>query len=569
MKRRQIGTSPTIIKQEWRAVIVVALTLATLMIMPYLLGHWLGPADWEFTGLLINVEDGSYLSAIEQGRLGSWTYRNFFTTEPHRPVFIQGFYLALGHLARWLGVTAVTVWHLALWLADLALFILLYPFIAQFITAPAGRWTAYALAVLGSGFDWWPFPLAFERANTLEAIPLDIYTPEAHVFFSALTYPHFIAGILLIMLTFWWTMLALTTALSHRKRWLLVVSAGLANVLLGVVYPFLIFLLAGVLGVYFLYLMRQARAVLWLELLYLAIIFIMPLPLFLYYFWAISTVDVFRLWNDQAVTLTPQPLHLILAYLPYLILAGLSLKSWQKWTAERQTAVFLLWSWVIAVAILLYLPLNPQRRFVEGLQLPLAILAAIGFFEVVWPWLAQTGWIRSLAQRPRYSLGGLRRLVVILLVLWVSLINLYIYAGTAVTLGVIQAYPLFRPRLELEAMDWLRANAAPEQVVLSSYWSGSYIPYRGQNVVVVGQHFETVDFEDKRAQVEQFFAGNTADSWRIQLLQDYDVAYLFYGRSERELGDLNPAERPYLELAYENGETAVYRVLPAELVLKE
>ncbi len=561
MKRRQISTAPSITKREWQAVVIVAVVLATMMILPYLLGHWLGPDDWEFTGLLINVEDGSYLSAIEQGRLGAWTYRNFFTTEPHQPIFIQGFYLALGHLARWLGVTAVTVWHLALWLVDLTLFILLYPFIARFITAPAGRWTAYALAVLGSGFDWWQFSPAFERANTLEAIPIDIYTPEAHIFFSALTYPHFIAGIILIVLTFWWAMLVLAAPMSRRRRWALVVAAGLANLLLGVVYPFLIFLLACVLGLYFLYLMWQARAILWPELLRLAVIFIMPVPLFLYYLWAISTVEVFKLWNDQAVTLTPNPLHLVLAYLPYLILAGFSLKSWPKWTMERQTAVILLWSWLAAVAVLLYLPLNPQRRFVEGLQVPLAILAAIGFFEVVWPWLSQTRWIRSLAQRPRYSLAGLRRLIIILLVLLVSLINFYIYAGTAVSLGVIQAYPLFRPQLEMEAMDWLQANAAPDEVVLGSYWSGSYIPYRGRTVVVVGQRFETVNFADKRAQAEQFFASDTATDWRIQLLREYEVAYLFYGRSEREFGDLNPAELPYLELAYENGETAVYRVL--------
>jgi uncharacterized membrane protein len=77
---------------------------------------------------------------------------------------------------------------------------------------------------------------------------------------------------------------------------------------------------------------------------------------------------------------------------------------------------------------------------------------------------------------------------------------------------------------------------------------------------MVGHLFETIGFTDKRVEAERFFAGNTADVWRIQLLQKYDVDYVFYGRAERKLGDLNPAERPYLQLAYENGETAVYRV---------
>jgi hypothetical protein len=560
MDRKQFDGFPIVTNREWGAVVVVAAALATVMLIPYLLGHWLAPDGWTYTGLLVNVEDGTYLSAIEQGRLGSWTYRNFFTTEPHQPIFIEGFYLALGHLARLLGVTAVTIWHLGLWLVDFILFILIYPFIAQFITESAQRWTAYVLAVLGSGFDWWQFPLSWERANTLNAVPFDIYVPEAHLFYSALSFPHFIAGIILIMLIVWWTMLVLVKSMSQRRCWTLVIAAGLANTLLGVVYPFLLFLLAGVLGLYFFYLIWQARGILWFKLLRLTVIFLIPAPLFLYYFWAITTVDLFKQWNDQAVTLTPNPLHLILAYFPYLILAGLSLKKWARWTDERQTAVSLLWSWLTAVAILLYLPLNPQRRFVEGLQLPLAVLATIGFYEVVWPWLTQTRLVQSLVQRPRYNLAGLRRLTAILLVLLVSSLNLYIYTGTTITLGVIQDYPLFRPQSELAVMDWLRNNTGSDEVVLSSYWSGSYIPYRAGRAVMVGHLFETIGFTDKRVEAERFFAGNTADVWRIQLLQKYDVDYVFYGRAERKLGDLNPAERPYLQLAYENGETAVYRV---------
>ncbi len=559
------GRFPQITRREWTAVLLLALLAASFFLLPYLLGHLAAPDDVVFTGLLINVEDGSYLSAIEQGRAGAWTYRNFFTTEAHRPIFIQGFYLGLGHLARWLGATAVAVWHLALWLMDFLLFLLLYPFIAGFVAKPAARWTAYALTLLGGGFDWWSFPLAFERANTLEAVPMDVYVPEAHVFFSALTYPHFIAGILLIMLILWWTLRALTAPMSARRRWALVVSAGAGNLLLGVVYPFLIFLIAAALGLFYVSLVWRARRFLWPELLRLALIFIIPVPLFLYYAWAISAVAVFKLWNAQAVTLTPNPLHLLLAYGPYLLLGGLSLRRWSNWTRELQTAVLLLYFWVVAVAVLLYLPLNPQRRFVEGLQLPLAILAAMGLFEVVLPRLAGTRFVARLAQRPRYSRAGIQRLVVVLLVLFVSLINLYIYTGTAVTLAVIQPYPLFRPRLEVAAMQQLRKEGEPDAVVLSSYWSGSYLPAQSGHVVFVGQRFETVQFETKRALAERFFAAATPDAWRVQFLSEYQIAYVFYGRSERELGEFELGEKSYLELAYENGETAVYRVLLASL----
>jgi uncharacterized membrane protein len=69
--------------------------------------------------------------------------------------------------------------------------------------------------------------------------------------------------------------------------------------------------------------------------------------------------------------------------------------------------------------------------------------------------------------------------------------------------------------------------------------------------------------------MEQFFASHTSDESRIQLLQLYDVGYVFYGRSERSLGNLEPAQRPYLELAYENEETAVHRVVLRNLLISE
>ncbi|NJN53476.1 MAG: hypothetical protein HC804_01220, partial [Anaerolineae bacterium] len=458
--------SPSISRREWTIASLLAVAFATLMILPYLLGHWTAAPDTVFTGLLINVEDGSYLSAIEQGRQGSWGYRNFFTTEPHQAVFIQGFYLGLGHMARLLSISAVAEWHLALWLADLILFLVLFWFLSHFLQRSDLRFTAFLLAILGGGFDWFQFPLAFERAHTLEAVPIDIYVPEAHIFFSALTYPHFSIGIVAILLVLGW-MLRGWFAASSRRGWLFVLLAGLANVLLSVVYPFLIFLVAAVLGSYFLLLLWRVRRILWREGIMLTAVFLMPIPLFLYYAWAIRTVEVFRLWNNQAVTLTPNPLHLLLAYLPYLVLALLIWRSWRTWPAERRWSLAFLWVWLAAVAVLLYLPLNPQRRFVEGVQVPLSILAAVGLLEVLVPWLWARPLVMRLLQKPRYNKNGIRNLVVLMVLLTASLINVYIYLGTTITLAWARPYPLFRPVAEVAGMQWLGDHTEPDDTVLS------------------------------------------------------------------------------------------------------
>lgn len=548
----------TISRREWITAIFLAAALAACFTLPYLFGHVLAQPGQLYTGLLINVEDGSYLSAIEQGRQGSWGYRNLFTPEAHEPVFIQGFYLALGHLGRLFGLSAVASWHAGLFLANFFFFLIVFAFVAFFFANRLQRYVAYALIVFGGGFDWFEFPQWLERPNTLEAVPIDLYMPEAHPFFSALTYPHFTAGISLIVLTLWLAFAAITT--TGRHRWWFALGAGVCNLLLVVVFPFLLLLIGGVLGVYYLFLLWQEGRLLWPEMGVIAITFAVPLPLLLYYASVLAANPVMQRWNAQAVTLSPTPLHYFLAYLPYLVPALLTVRLFQRSHVPYKDAFIFLWVWVVISVALLYTPINPQRRFVEGLQLPLAILATIGLFEWVLPGLAQTRLFRTLALRPRYSVAGLQKLVVVLFIALSSLINLFLYTSTLLSLTAEQAYPLFRPQEEVEAMVWLRQQEAGQEIVLAAYWTGSYLPATSGNRVVVGQRYETVNFAERNELTQRFFDEATADDWRRSLLTEYQVAYLFWGPAERQAGDFDPATADYLIPVFENSEASVYRV---------
>ena len=80
----------------------------------------------------------------------------------------------------------------------------------------------------------------------------------------------------------------------------------------------------------------------------------------------------------------------------YLIAFGLMLllatTFWWKQRSLRPKFT-ILWAWIFAAALLLYSPLNPQRRFIQGVHLPLAILAAAGFVQVVLPrWQSSQTW---------------------------------------------------------------------------------------------------------------------------------------------------------------------------------
>jgi hypothetical protein len=556
---------PTLSHRQWLALLFIASLLAGLFVLPYVLGHTLAPTGTVYTGLFNNIDDGTYLSAIEQGRQGHWTYRNLFTSEEHEAAYIEGFYLALGWLARLFGLSTTAIWHIGLFAADVVFFVLVFHFVAFFFPNPFQRKVAFALVVLGGGFDWFAFPVWLERPNTLEAIPVDLHMPEVHPFFSALTYPHFMAGISLIILIFWFAFLAVTAAPGDGRRWWLAVAAGVCNLLLAIVYPFILLLIASVLGAYCLYLLGRRRQFLWRPVLVLVITFAVPAPLLIYYASVLLSNPIMQQWSDQAITLSPNPLHFLLAYLPYLVLALLTLRLLRKPAGTPQQDAFVfLWTWVIVALCLLYAPVVFQRRFVEGLQIPLAMLATIGLFERALPRLSSSRLFRTLAQRPRYTMAGLQRLVVVWLIAGTSLINLFIYTAVLIKLTGEQPYPLFRPQGEVEAMGWLKNNTMAEDVILTAYWTGSWLPSQAGRRVVLGHFYETAFFLEKESEVSHFFGVATADEWRQQFLMRYDVTYVFWGRSERELGTFDPASADYLEPVFETEQVSLYQVRPAQ-----
>jgi len=137
--------------------------------------------------------------------------------------------------------------------------------------------------------------------------------------------------------------------------------------------------------------------------------------------------------------------------------------------------------------------------------------------------------------------------------------NLFLVIGNSLQVAARKP-PIFRPRAELDALSWLAAHGTPDDVVLSGYRTGNYVPVVADVRVVLGLGTETVDAARKEAEVRRFFDGGTADAWRQQLLARYSVDYVLWGPEERDLGSFDPRAVPYLDAVHEGG-YAIYRVL--------
>lgn len=219
--------------------------------------------------------------------------------------------------------------------------------------------------------------------------------------------------------------------------------------------------------------------------------------------------------------------------------------------------------WPLIVAPLLYTPLlfNLQRRMIEGIHVPLSILAAIGLRHGFLPALQRSAlavWVARLGY-PRHRLGwlaGRGTLALTTLSTWYLLVSLSMAAAGG-------AGDLHHTQSEVTAVAWLGDHTSPDAIVLSSYAIGGYIPAQTGHRVFWGHWAESIHLSEKRKQVEAFYAA-TETFDRRDFLSRYDIGYVFHGPREHELGDFDPAAAPYLEPEFQAGEVMIYRVTTEE-----
>ena len=581
--------------KQWRWALLISILTALLLQIPYLLGYITTPDGQFYTGLIMNPEDSqTYWAKMTQGYNGAWAYTIPFTTEPHEPAYVGVFYVWLGQSARFLGISLTAVWHLSRLVADVVLFVTVYWFIGLFLGTggwgsgagdrglgigdrapqspnllisqlPNARKFIFLLAVFGSGLGWLLFVL--QAPFWLGAFPVDFKQPGAHLFFTAMTFPHITLGTACILASMG---MLHQFAKEERKEkreekgWrsqftihnsLLAIAFALSNLLLGIAYPFLIYLVAGTAVFLGLTIIWQKRGIPWLYGILTAVGFIIPAPLNLYYASVLQSNAVFKAWDVQAITPSAPWPHYLIAFGPYLVFA------WIHWRHNRhnQDQTLVLYCWILTVALLLYAPLNPQRRFMQGVQVPLSILTGLAVIQIILPrWIQSERW-KQIVARPRYETKKLARLLAVIFLLLMSLSNIYLWADVTRTAVLIQPDPFFRSADEIEATHWLRENGG-KTAVFTTMQTGNLVAAQNGTPVFIGHWAETVDYETKLAQAAKFFDPDTPNEWRKQLLNEHNIQYVWVGPRENPNNQFNPESIDFLNQLYENSTITIFEV---------
>lgn len=582
-----------------RRVLVYVLLILAVTSLPYLMAWGEQGDDWRFSGFLFGAEDGySYLGKMRLGGRGVLDFSLFYTSEPHDAVplvFLP--YIVPGYIVgRIVPETSpnhtnalIITYHALRILADALLIVVLDRFIGRFISNERTRLAALVLATLGGGIGW--------VGMFLFVLPPEFYIPEGFSFMILFSLPHLalaraalLGGLLLLVRSAEYRVLSTEgnavgsqpakrdpsslgtdhaspeTSVPHphpsfsqhsalSTPYLHAAAAGLCWLVVGLAVPFYLVVIYAVLGAWGLALwlrQRQFPTALFLRCLVAGGI---TLPLFLYYTVAFATNPAFAVWSAQNQLPSPFPIHYLLAYSLLGIPALLGIvHAWRE--ARTQGRYALLVGWVIIVPVLVYLPINVQRRMAEGVIVPLAVLASIGL--QAWGgtrtgrrWLARV-WIGAACLSSLFLLQAG-----------------FIAASHA-------ARPLFRPVAEVAALDWLNAHAPADAVVLSSVSTGNVLPAYTHLRPFMGHGPETLEWPRKTALVEQFFASGMNEGERAALydhtclesvpaLCSAPIQYLIYGPREQVLaGNAAPNWQAEWQLIYDADGYQIYERLRDE-----
>jgi hypothetical protein len=550
-------------REEWKWLAAWSLVFLLLTGLPYLLGAYLETPESAFSGFFVAVEDGNtYLAVMRQGAAGRWAFTIPFTPEPHAPGYVFIIYLLLGKMARTLGLSLPLTMHLAKLVTTPLLLASVYRFGAHFTAWRFVRRLSFFLVAAGGGLGWlW---VLAGQPFAPGVMPTDLWVPDASTFLTMLTFPHLAIAQSLIL---WVAVCGLQLLRRPDWRWALLI--GVLGLVLSLVHPYSLPVVLGLLGLCWLQQAWRARRIAWKPLVQLAAAGALAAPYLIYSVVLFWYNPVFRSWQDQNRIWSPPAIHYLLGFgllCPLALVGLLCRRPLRRWSDYALPAL-----WVVLIPVGLYVPSNLQRRFLDGYQAPLTLVAVAGLLAVLH--YVRRGWrhrcVPYFGRRSRVILplrgnshlpGRNRCNRVVLVVGTVSMLSnvLLLIGFTLLVAGRPPA--VFNPRAELDAMDWLAAHSPPDSVVLAAYDTGNLLPTRALVRSFVGHGPQSVNADAKQSLVRAFYGDAMTDGERVRLLETYRVAYVFYGPAERVLGGFSPANLPGLRRVYADDVVQIFQV---------
>ena len=526
--------------KDRKKIIYFAIAVMIITTIPYLVGFASQDDAWKFSGFVIGVEDGnSYIAKMLSGANGDWLFRTPYSAEKQKGLLAFLPYILLGKMTSPPAQhdQLVALFHGFRFISGVLAIIAGYDFITLFIKKTRWRWWALIILVLGGGGGW--ILVLVEKKNFMGSLPLDFISPESFGFLNLLGLPH----LALARACFLW---GFTAYLKKMPGYII----GAFWISLGFLQPVFVVIAWALVGMH---LILITMLTLWVQennwdetwkknrgYIKEAITgIVISAPLIVYTAISFFTNPYLKIWAEQNKLPSPHFLHYLIAYgifSPFVILGLLKLIR-----MDRNNGYFLA-GWLILLPVLVTAPVPTQRRLAEGIWAAI-IISMISYFE-------NRNRLRAL-EILYFSCAFPSTLILLI---------------GSISAARIQSRPIFRPVSEIQAFEYLTKNVLTKAVVLSSYDSGNNLPAWANHRVVLGHGPETRNRYEVENEILLFFSPEASDDFRDEIINKYNVNYIFWGPSERELGEWDPSRTEFLLETYNKNEFSIYRTLITERV---
>lgn len=495
-----------------------ALVLALLTTLPPLVGWWRARSSglW-YTGVpALNAADLTfYLSYIRQVGQGRWTFDYPLLSGVGTPM-VNWVWLAIGGVGRLFEMSPLLTYHVARLLLLIPLVWAVWFAVGQALVRRSEQRAATILLLFGSGVGAW---VDLVRGANRTSVP-DVDVAEFTIFGSALTSPHLVVSWIFLLLVVPITIRALV----ERSR-RLAVGAGLLSAFWFQFHPYYVPLGWAISGAFALWCGGgRWRRIPWLEA---VTVVIGGLPAFAYHLPRVLGSN--REWMFESNTLPAPPVAaLALAVAGVLLLAprGAGLLRARQGTAEgaahaplRGLSADLLVLWAVVQVFCAYLPLGFEQRLLEGLVVPLTILAAPALASQWQTWGAGATW-RRLGRWPLAAVvfgSGM-----------VHQVTTSVVSVSTPTPGVH-----FLPADFSAIVRWSESHLSRREVVLATPPAGHFLAGWAGTSVYVGYHWAQSRTERVRtAEVEALFR-ETDPSRVTEFVRSHGIHVLLLGPAQQ------------------------------------
>lgn len=516
--------------------LVIGLTL--LLNLPILIGLVMTPRGYSFFGnsSLAPGDAAVYYSYIEQGRAGKLIMNDVFTSEPHRASIWEPLWGIIGWMAERTNVTTSLAYALTRVVADgLLILTILWAAGKIFAARTFRRW--WWLVVLAGGVGGITDMISNQGAYLLTTPP-DLWVSEAYVYLTGVASPHFAlvtSGTIFVLVS-------MVAPIISRRR---AAAVGLAAVATLMIHPFHI--ITWGIAWSALILWRRISEHRWPKKLITrgVALLLVIIPIIIGYAQQLIGDPITWLRAGQNINSSPSIGTLLIGLGALLPLAIYGAIRWRGEARYRQLLVV----WAGAILIAAYLPLPFQRRLLQGLSVPLALLSIMGV-EIIYAALKKPP--ISPAVR-RIVIGGI---IIILCSSWPRAFGNVVRAYDKSRRATLSAYYLDATEQELiSAVKSLPSR----QAILAAKFHGNVLAGLTAHPVFIGHTVETLHFSQKERELADFYSTYPQDEQRA-LLARYQLCYIIDSPWESFYGSVfQPSTWPDLKIIWQSGTTTIYQ----------